>query len=507
MGIRRLLGSLVVLALVVPEPVLVARLSATPSEQAQDDKAERERKKNADKASQNEAEQAKAYNQTMKEVQSELDELAASLLDARYADPFLQDYVNELGQSLIPKETKAGTLFSFRVLDNAEPNAFALPDGRIYVNTGLLLFAQNEAQLAVVLGHEIAHVTEGHYVESVRAQKRETLIGGVVGAISGGVLGGIFGGKKGAAAGAVAGGVAGVVVAKIRLNSYGRKQEDEADQVGTRLALDRRYDARESIAFFRKLSDTYGEVGRFANALYGRHSRNTERMAYIDQLLTGELAPTYNKLRSAGSLTNGTGEMNMYASRMIRDVAIDLMENYNQYGIAKEQLERIADYRASDPKTLWALGKVLKLVGRTPEDRNRALDYLQRAAQLDERNIYPFTHRELGLMQARLGSTPAAVESLKKYVLNYVSRNAAYPDDLLEIYDYLLTFGDRQWTAPVVDTMLVRAISPGKAGPKADEPTASQLQSPAKSLTPRPDAKKPEVKRPKATRPGGGGGQ
>ena len=157
-------------------PHEVAALTASGQAPAQDDRAERERKRTADRAAKQAAEQSKEYQETMKEVGDELDELGASLLDERYADPFLQDYVNELGQSLVPKETPAGTLFSFRVLDNPEPNAFALPDGRIYINSGLLLFVQNEAQLAVVLGHEIAHVTERHYVESVRAQKREQLV-------------------------------------------------------------------------------------------------------------------------------------------------------------------------------------------------------------------------------------------------------------------------------------------------------------------------------------------
>ena len=193
---------------------------------------------------------------------------------------------------------------------------------------------------------------------------------------------------------------------------------------------------------------------------------------------------------------------------MVRDVSIDLMDNYDLYVIAKDRLERIADYRASDPKTLWALGRVLKLVGRTPEDRNRALDYLQRAAQLDERNIYPFTHRELGLMQARVGSTPAATESLKKYVLTYVQRNNAYPDDLFEIYDYLLTFGDRNWTAPAIDPLLVRAAAPepATASPAVktdDSPATMQAQPGAKPALPKADAKKPEIKKPEPKKPGG----
>lgn len=497
---RKFLCGMMVMALLVPHEV--AAMSASPqAAPAQNDRAERERQRNAERAAKQAAEQSKEYAETMRDVADELDELGASLLQERYADPFLQDYVNEMGQSLVPKEIPAGTLFSFRVLDNPEPNAFALPDGRIYINSGLLLFVQNEAQLAVILGHEIAHVTERHYVESVRAQKREQLVTSVLGAAAGAVLGGLFGGKKAAAEGAVVGLGAGMIVAKLRMNNYNRRQEDEADSVGAMLALDRRYDAREGVAFFKKLMDTYGDQGRFANALYGKHSRNKDRMAYIEQLVSGNLSGRYNELRTAGNLTTGTGQMHLFASRMVRDVAITLMESYDQYGVAKEHLERIADYRASDPRTLWALGRVYKLVGRSDQDKAKALDYFQQAARLDERNVYPYVHRDLGLMQARLGSTAAAVESLKNYVLRHVEKFHGHPADLESTYDYLLTFGDRNWTAPAVEPNFIRAVNPiGTGAPAAlktedDAALAKPVATPAKPTIRKPEVRKPEVKK------------
>jgi predicted Zn-dependent protease len=461
----------------------VPALAASFRMPALQDQSEKERKKREEKAAEKEAKEARDAAEVMKDVQGELDELKAALLDQRYDDAFLQDFVNELGQGLVPKETPAGVLFSFRVIKDPIPNAFALPDGRIYVNSGLLVFVDSEAELAVILGHEIGHVTSQHYVQSVKAQKREALVSGILGAAAGGIIGALTGGKKGAVTGAAVGVAAGVVVASIRMNSYSRRQEDEADSIGVQLALDRHYDSKESVAFFKRLSDVYGDQDKFSNALYGRHSRNRDRMAYIDQLLTGELAPGYNKLRSAGALTSGTGQMQMYASRMTRDVAITLMDEFDRYEVSKRLLERIADYRASDPKTLWALGRVFKLVGRTEQDRSRALNYLQRAAELDSRNMYPFIQRDLGLMQARLGTTPAAAESLKKYVLAHQSKYYAHPDDLEEIYDYLLAFGDRTWKAPAIDPLFVRAVAPELTQApapvkKADEPPTRPLVKP-----------------------------
>lgn len=500
------IGCVVVASLiVVPPPAVAAEL--LPALQAQDDRVERERKREAERAARQAADKARDYEETMKEVRNELDEFAADLLQYRYPDQFLQDYVSEIGQSLVPKETPPGVLFSFRVLQDPVPNAYALPDGRIYVTTGLLAFFDNEAQLAAVLGHEVAHVTEQHYVESVRQQKRESVISSVVGAAAGAVLGGILGGRRGAAEGAVVGAVSGLVVARVRMNSYNRRQEDEADSVGLMLAMDRGYDPQEATGFFTKLIETYGDQGRFANALYGRHSRNQERIGYIRQLLTGNLSSRYNELRSAGRLTTGTGQMHMYASRMIRDVSIVLMDEFDQYAVAKERLERIADYRAADPRTLWALGRVYKLVGRTDEDKAKALDYLQRAAQLDERNLFPYVHRDLGLMQARLGSTQAAIESIKKYISVSVQRYQEYPADLLEMYDYLLTFGDRNWTAPAIDPVLVRAVSVPPAAGTAAPPASGGAATATPAVTPanvKPAPAKPVLPRPATKKPGGG---
>jgi hypothetical protein len=468
----------------------MAGVPAVVAEAAQDQaREERERQRQDDRTAQRLAREAREAEETLKEVQEELDEFVISLLGRQYEDPFLQDYVNELGQSLVPKETPPGVLFSFRVIDDIVPNAMALPDGRIFLTSGLLLFVENEAQLAMILGHEIGHVTEQHYVKSVRARKRAELLGTITGAIGGAVLGSIFRGKRGAAEGAAAGAVTGLVVAKLRMNDYSRQQEDEADRVGTLLAMDRGFDSREAVGFFQKLSKTYGERDRFSHALYARHSRNRDRIDHIEALLAGgDVGESYNRLRSEGSLSTGTGQMYLFASRMMRDVAIDLMDEEDRYVLAKATLEKVVEYRSSDPRTLWALGRVYKLVARTDTDRARALSLLQRAAELDQRNLHPYTHRELGLMQARLGQTPAAVDSIKKYILAHISRTYQYPPDLDEMYDYLLTFGDHDWTAPAVEPTFIRATAVPPV-PSAPAATGAPEPPPASRPIAKPPAK------------------
>jgi predicted Zn-dependent protease len=73
------------------------------------------------------------------------------------ADPVVNEYVNRVGQNLV-RNSDAKVPFTIKVVDSDEINAFALPGGFFYVNTGLIMAADNEAELAGVVGHEIAHV-------------------------------------------------------------------------------------------------------------------------------------------------------------------------------------------------------------------------------------------------------------------------------------------------------------------------------------------------------------
>jgi predicted Zn-dependent protease len=85
--------------------------------------------------------------------------------DALYDNLLVQEYVNRLGQSLIPKESKR--LYAFKVIYNAFPEARSLSTGTIYISTGLLSLVDNEAQLAYLLAHEIAHVEKNHWFDDV----------------------------------------------------------------------------------------------------------------------------------------------------------------------------------------------------------------------------------------------------------------------------------------------------------------------------------------------------
>jgi predicted Zn-dependent protease len=142
-------------------------------------------------------------------------------------DPALVGYVRELGRRLVAQvPQRPDASYEFQVADDAEPNAFALPGGFVYVTRGILALANSEDELAGVIGHEIGHVVARHSVRQLEASTPFALLFGVPSAIVGVVspaLGGILGGVGKLANGLV-------------LAPYSREQEREADRIGIALA-------------------------------------------------------------------------------------------------------------------------------------------------------------------------------------------------------------------------------------------------------------------------------
>jgi len=93
-----------------------------------------------------------------------------------YGNNQVQSYVSRIGQRLVSASDSRDIPFNFQVVASDEVNAFAIPGGYVYVTTGLLQAAENEAQLASVLAHEIAHINQRHSIEAIR---RATLAQGI----------------------------------------------------------------------------------------------------------------------------------------------------------------------------------------------------------------------------------------------------------------------------------------------------------------------------------------
>lgn len=153
-------------------------------------------------------------------------------------DATINEFVNRVGQNLV-RNSDAKVPFTIKVVDSEEINAFALPGGFFYVNSGLILAADDEAELAGVMAHEIAHVTARHGSEN--ASKAQIVNFATLPLI---FLGGAAGFGLRQAAG---------FLIPMQFMQFSRKAESEADYLGVQYLYKTGYDPGASVSFFEKL--------------------------------------------------------------------------------------------------------------------------------------------------------------------------------------------------------------------------------------------------------------
>ena len=216
-----------------------------------------------------------------------------------YNNPLAQDYVNRVGQSMVP--VGSDKLYAFKIMLNPVPEARSLSTGTIYVSTGLLASIDNEAQLAYVLGHEIAHVEKEHWRDDVlvaegleewnekNRQQKERI--GLVTKI------GLNIATMGMANAANVTGWAGTMFADAAMPTifklampdtvvaWDRQQEDQADEGALRYMLDRKYDPREVPKFYAKLKALSQRDKRAGLGFIASAARLSEREPVLTTLI------------------------------------------------------------------------------------------------------------------------------------------------------------------------------------------------------------------------------
>jgi predicted Zn-dependent protease len=214
-------------------------------------------------------------------------------------DEPLQQYVQQIGASLAADSERPGLPWTFRVVDDPTPNAFALPGGFIFVTRGLLNLMGSEAELATVLGHEIGHVTARHSVSQMsRAQLAQIGLG----------LGAILSPEIAQYAGLASTGL------QLLFLKYGRDDERQADDLGFKYALQENYDVREMADVFASLQRASEAAGQSALPTWlathpypeERIQRTEARLASLDRPLANAISDRAEYLQQVDGLTYGT---------------------------------------------------------------------------------------------------------------------------------------------------------------------------------------------------------
>ncbi|MEI7841659.1 MAG: M48 family metalloprotease [Gallionellaceae bacterium] len=161
-------------------------------------------------------------------------------------DAEIADYLNQLGGILIANSGEPTQAYEFFAINENAINAFAMPGGFIGVNTGLILLAQNESELASVLSHEVAHVTQHHLARMVSGQKYDTLAAMAAIAVA------IIAARDNpqAATAAIYGAQGGAMQRQL---NFTRTYEQEADRIGLTTLQKSGFDTRAMPAFFEKM--------------------------------------------------------------------------------------------------------------------------------------------------------------------------------------------------------------------------------------------------------------
>lgn len=168
--------------------------------------------------------------------------------------------------------------WEFNLVASKEVNAFCMPGGKIVVYEGLLPVTQNEASLAVVLGHEIAHAVAKHSAEQMSKKARQQY--GTM------ALGTILNSAVGSGTGDIASGIAGEYFS-FRNLKYSRNNESEADYIGLIFAAMAGYNPEVAVSFWQRMAAQGGSSNN--NDLFSDHPSDSKRIAAIEALMPNAL--------------------------------------------------------------------------------------------------------------------------------------------------------------------------------------------------------------------------
>lgn len=278
-----------------------------------------------------------------------------------YSDPALTEYITALGDDLLPPgPDPEHVVWRFHVLRDPIPNAFALANGSIYVNTGLLALLENEAQLASVLAHEETHVLNRHpYLEN-RSYRKKSLAANILAGV--GAAGGGVGGIGGAAA--VLMGTLAPAIVESTIYGYSRELEKEADIRAVAAVNQADYSTEEMINAFKLLESSH-EV-ELSHVFYQDHPKLEDRIGYISDVIHDTRLHTHHPMVEEERYVAATEK----ASR--DDVALDIRAGRERTAVAVAQ--RLAKQNPESSEDFRALGDAFRALGpRTPDPTSEEL--------------------------------------------------------------------------------------------------------------------------------------
>ncbi len=361
-------------------------------------------------------------------AQAEKEEAQLQKKSKPYDDPLLDEYLAKIGDKLTPDDVReaGGPGFKFEVLRDPTLNAFAMPNGRVYIHTGLLARLNNEAQLAMILGHEMTHVTNRHALRFTRDAQNQQVpftVAAVAASIGVAVAAGSRAGSGDYIGTVVLSQTANVLLglglqlaAIAAINGYGRDFEREADAGGMANLVRAGYDPKEAPKAFDRLRQGSEDRGSLETFFFGSHPKLTERVETTTDLIKSN----YAVAAAAPDTVRNTDEFELRMRTVVRENArLDIQAG--RFKLAGEQLDRVLTITPRDPVAQLYYGELHRLQSQRARDAadkadkaQKALERYERAAELDP--AFPDPFRQLAFLYYQQKDNERAKTAFQKYL-------------------------------------------------------------------------------------------
>lgn len=346
---------------------------------------------------------------------------------ARYEiidDPFIDNYINELGQKLLSYFPSQPFKYHFYAINEDVYNAFAAPAGHIFVNSGLIEAMDSEEELAGILGHEISHVVCRHISDMIERSKKANL------ATLAGMVAGIFLGVGGAATAGTAITMGSIAASQSAALSFSRENERQADQIGLKYLSEAGYSCKGLLLVLGKIRNKEWFGSDYIPTYLKTHPGTEERISYISSWIdtNAEKENLLQPVDSSNFIIAKTKLLALYGDETlalkkfkadVRDTPHDPISHYG-YGLIlartgnrKDAIKHIRialEKKAFDPNILRDLGKIYFLDGQYPEALN-ILESTLKLVSFDHEGLY-----YLGRAKMELGKYNEAANAFEEII-------------------------------------------------------------------------------------------
>ena len=308
-----------------------------------------------------------------------------------YRDRALEDYLHQIASKLQPLEVQEKFSFRIRVIKDPYLNAFAFPNGVIYLHTGILSRLDNEAQLAALLAHEMTHSTHRHALRAFSGVKNQNKL--------------ILSLKQTVARIASTGDLLdhfGTTASMAAINGYAQHFETEADMVGLQLMAKAGYDPNEALRLFEHLKQELETENLKEPFFFATHPQLQKRIENCKGFLDKMAPPEARGIKNRERFLNSIQQVLFY------NAFLDLKAG--RFRAAYRGAEKYLTIRNDDPKAYFLIGEILRQRGEA-EDDMRAKDCYEKAIALDP--LYPDPHKAIGLLYFKEGEWMLAKRSFE----------------------------------------------------------------------------------------------